>query len=102
MSKLRVTVFGCGRMGTLRAHSALKWGAQISSVFDIDLDRSRKLADSLTGCRAMIAPRETDWREFDAVFVCTPPSEREVVREALERRIPTFMEKPVGLSARDA
>ena len=102
MSKLRVAIFGCGRMGTLRARSARKWGAEVCAVFDINPARSRELADSIAPCRAATVPSPANWSDLDAVFVCTPPSERGPVREALERGLPTFMEKPVGLSASDA
>jgi predicted dehydrogenase len=86
-------------MGTMRARAARKWGADVCAVFDTDAARSRALADAMAPCRAATTPSLADWSDFDAVFVCTPPCERGAAYEALARSIPTFIEKPIGLSA---
>src|SRR5215471_17324210 len=97
MPSLRVAIFGCGRMGTLRARAASKWGATVAVVFDTNLNRAKELASSLS-CRMSIISDTTDWQAFDAAFVCTPPYEREPARLALAQGLPTFIEKPVGIS----
>jgi len=46
MSKLRVAIIGCGRMGRERARTAQFCGAQIAAVYDLDHQRAVELGSS--------------------------------------------------------
>ena len=51
MSRLRVAVIGCGRMGRERLRTARAWGAEIAGVYDADAARAE-------GARVVVTP---DW-----------------------------------------
>lgn len=101
MSRLiRVAIVGCGRMGTARAQAAKDFGAHVAIVCDADPAIASELANRHRGCEIVGSPLELDWSSLDAVFVCTPPSERgEVELAAIGRGVPFFVEKPPGLRA---
>jgi len=100
MSELRVAIVGCGRMGRERATAATHVGARVVEVCDTDAQRAMELAAVLPGCCARQDAGALSWPELDAVFVCSPPYTRGPVEcAAIEREVPVFMEKPVGLSA---
>ncbi len=73
-------------------------GAQIVGVVDTDDGAARALADSF-GCPAHTDLEQAlDQGEPDAVYVCVPPfAHGEAERAALDRDLPIFVEKPVGL-----
>lgn len=102
MRTLRVAIIGCGRMGNLRAQAAQRFGASVLAVFDPDAARAEQLAQSMPGCCAQPLADHTDWSDFDAVFVCTPPAARGNAQAALAQGLPTFIEKPVAVRAADA
>jgi myo-inositol 2-dehydrogenase/D-chiro-inositol 1-dehydrogenase len=95
MPGLRVAVIGCGRMGRERLRSARACGAEIAGVYDMDPHRAREAdAPLLTG------PNDLRRRAFDAVFVCTPPSERAAYAlAAIQTGSALFVEKPIGPSS---
>jgi 2-epi-5-epi-valiolone synthase len=100
MSHPRIAIIGCGRMGREHARAATLLGAHISLFYDLDYSAAKRLADDYAPGRVLRDWREINWREIDAVFVCTPPSSRgPVERSAAEAGVPIFMEKPVGISA---
>ena len=100
MNHLRIAIIGCGRMGREHARAATLLGAHVSLLCDLDHAVANRLADEYAQSRALQNWREINWRDIDAVFVCTPPSGRgPVERSAAEAGVPIFMEKPVGISA---
>ncbi len=69
-------------------------------VCDTNIYTARDLAATLPNCLAIEDARWLSWHTLDAVFVCTPPYARGPVEvAAIEKGVPVFMEKPVGLSA---
>jgi predicted dehydrogenase len=99
---LRVAIIGCGRMGTQRARAARALGAEVVLV-----DRSRKQAEELAAefslATVSSADDNLDWDRLDAVFVCTPASQRGPVELAAVRtNVPVFVEKPIALSGEHA
>jgi predicted dehydrogenase len=71
---------------------------EIAAVSDVAFDRAREAAEQVGG-----KPFE-DWRamldseQLDALFICIPPfAHGEPEREAIARRLPFFVEKPVSL-----
>jgi myo-inositol 2-dehydrogenase / D-chiro-inositol 1-dehydrogenase len=74
----------------------------IASVCDVDERRAQALAER-TGAQA-----HSDWRDMlareqlDALFVCVPPKlHAPVAIAALERSLPTYVEKPLARSLGD-
>lgn len=95
--EMKVSIIGCGRMGKERARSATLYGARVVAVFDRDRERAEALGAAHPGC---VVSEEL---LGDAVFVCTPPSSRGPVEiEAIQRGIPFFVEKPIGVDAEGA
>lgn len=97
---MRIAIVGCGRMGKERARSAVACGGKVVAVFDQDFQRATALAALHPGCAVIpdvfaAAPH--------AVFVCSPPSSRGPVElQAIARRVPFFVEKPIGIDANQA
>jgi myo-inositol 2-dehydrogenase/D-chiro-inositol 1-dehydrogenase len=95
MRPLRVAVIGCGRMGRERLRAARAWGAEIAGVYDADPDRA-----NAAGAPLLTGPDDVLRSACDAVFVCTPPSEREsYALAAIQSGAALFVEKPIGPSA---
>jgi myo-inositol 2-dehydrogenase/D-chiro-inositol 1-dehydrogenase len=100
MCELRIAIVGCGRMGRERSAAALQLGARLVAVCDVDDRRAHELAERCPGCSVVSDVLQLPWDALDAVFVCTPPFARGPAEvAAIQRGIPVFMEKPVGLSA---
>ena len=97
---IRVAIVGCGRMGAERAACATQAGATIACCADTDGERARSLAARFQS-HAVADMRAIPWREVQAVFVCTPPSMRSVVLDAITARVAVLVEKPIGLSEAD-
>jgi len=100
MSEVRVAIVGCGRMGRERALAAAQSGARVVEVCDTNIRMARDLAANFSDCLVLSDAQRLSWDALDAVFVCTPPYARgRTELSAIERGVPVFMEKPVGLSA---
>jgi myo-inositol 2-dehydrogenase/D-chiro-inositol 1-dehydrogenase len=100
MSKLRIAIIGCGRMGKERARCAQLYGAQVTVVCDEDSQRAEDLAAS-TGAGVLRFGDSFAYPGVDVVFVCTPPNCRPTpILAAIDAGIPFFVEKPVGTSSR--
>ena len=99
MKRPRVAIVGCGRMGRTRFHAATRHGAEIVALVDPDLARAEAFApgpDTLL----LVDPLRIPYNRLDAIFVCTPPSERGPVElQAIASGIALFVEKPIGLTA---
>ncbi len=99
----RVAIFGCGRMGAVRAEACRTLGAQVAVVQDTDEAAAARLAAGHPDCRIVEHVAAVDWDLVDAAFVCTPPVARGPAElAAIGAGIPVFMEKPLGLSAEHA
>lgn len=95
MRRLRVAVIGCGRMGRERLRAARAWGAEIAGVCDVDPLRARE-----AGAPLLTGPIELLKSGCDAVFVCTPPSQRgPYALAAIQEGAALFVEKPIGPSS---
>lgn len=102
VAPLRVAIIGCGRMGTERANRAVEAGASIIAVAEEDAERGRSFASSRPGSAWVGKADALPWNELDAAFLCTPPSERSAaIDRAIRSSTALFMEKPVGLNARE-
>jgi|SRR5450755_4075680 len=100
--RLRVAIVGCGRMGTERARACSVLDTSVIACVDAQSSRADNLALQHVGTVAVSDLNDLPWSELDAVFVCTPPSERfEIVNRAIQVGVSLMVEKPIGLSAVD-
>ena len=103
--ELGVAVIGSGRIGTLRARLAARHPAvKFLAISDLDAGRARALAER-TGANVYSTDNlEMISRpEVNAVIVSTPEHQHvEPVCQALELGKPVLMEKPLGLTLKDA
>ena len=99
---MRIAVVGCGLIGQKRVQN-LPSGAVVVMACDVDLDRARKLASQLEGCRATADYREAvSAPNVDAVIVATlNASLAPVAAEAMRANKHVLVEKPVGIHARE-
>lgn len=100
MGSVRVAIVGCGRMGAERANQAARAGATVAYCVDTDEERARTLATQFQSSPISNAD-SMQWRDIQAVFVCTPPSLRAVALDAVAAGVAVFVEKPVGLTKND-
>lgn len=97
----RVAVVGCGRMGRERAAAAVEAGARVAYVRDTQSERSAELA-RLMGATALPAEAPLPWEELDAVFLCTPPGQRDgILAACIDADVAVFVEKPISIAAAD-
>ena len=95
MRPLRVAVIGCGRMGRERLRAARAKGAEIAGVYDPDPVRATE-----AGAPLLSGPDDLLRTACDAVFLCTPPDQRQsYALAAIESGTALFVEKPIGPSA---
>ena len=95
---LKVGVIGAGRMGRIRALAAKALGAEVAYIFDQDLSRAEALA-RLVNAQTMANGNDLCLDELDALFLCTPPSVRNVGVTAIHADVHLLVEKPLGLRA---
>jgi predicted dehydrogenase len=101
MSGARVLIVGCGRMGSVRAAAARRFGASVTAVLDASPEAAAALSSRHPGSRVVDRVEDIDWAEFDAAFVCTPPGSRGVELDAVRARVPVLVEKPLSVCAAD-
>lgn len=95
MNPLRVCVIGAGHLGQIHARKlAAMPGVQLIAVVDPDMARAEKLGLELATRPARNHLELTG--EFDAAIVATPAcTHYRIAKELLDRRIHTFVEKPL-------
>ena len=96
---LRIGLVGAGLMGSdhaIRLDQRIS-GARVVAVADPDLDRARKAADPIAGCRAEQDPQAViAASDVDAIVLATPGVTHEpLLLAAIERGIPVLCEKPL-------
>ena len=99
MNKTRVALIGCGTIGRYHLEHFKKMDdVEVVGVCDIIPERADQFAGEVS-CRPFYEFREMyDAVDPDCVFIGIPPyCHGEVELETIARRIPMFVEKPVGL-----
>ncbi len=99
MEKKKLAIIGCGGIGRYHLDHFLQMqDIQIAGVCDILEDRAQAFAEE-AHCPAFVHYQEMyDAVRPDMVFICIPPYCHGAVEfETIRRRIPMFVEKPVGL-----
>lgn len=99
---VRVGVVGAGAMGAAHIETMSRWvpGAQVSAVFDADVDRAREIA-SRVGAEVAPSGEELIAADVvDAVLVAAPdPLHEELALACLAAGKPTLCEKPLATTA---
>ena len=99
---MRIAIFGLGSIGVRHAQNLLDMGEKQLRGFDTDgpFGDARKLVSGYI--ETTDAAGIWEWKP-DAVLICTPPSTHyELARQALERGIHVFCEKPLCTDSWDA
>ena len=102
---VRVGVVGTGAMGTFHARTLATWvpGAEVSAVFDADLDRAKQVADEVGGVALGSGEELIRHAEVDAVLIAAPdPLHEELALACLEAGRPTLLEKPIATTLEGA
>lgn len=104
MDPLRIGFIGTGRHATANLYPAIGLaGGQIAAVCARHLDRAQATAARFGAPRAHDRVADLVADEVDAVFVSTPEAaQASVVAEVVRARKHVFVEKPLGLNAREA
>src|SRR5699024_3629137 len=103
----RIAVIGTGRMGTdhIKRLTHRIAGADVTGVVDVDAERARAAAAQAgDGTRIWDDPHAAlASGEYDAFVLTTPGIHHaDVLRDALERRLQLFCEKPLTAAAASA
>jgi len=101
LEKVRVGFVGCGGIAVNHLKELVKNPLAVLTAFcDINLDRAKTVAEQFgTGDAGVFDKAEKMFREvqLDAAYFCLPPFAHGAELEAVERRTPFFVEKPVNL-----
>lgn len=100
---LSLALFGCGRMGCIRADLINQLGGRIAFAYDVDRSAAEKFQASGRCSELLPTPDALDLSAIDALFVCTPPGSRGAVEvQAMRHGIGLFIEKPLAIDLRAA
>jgi predicted dehydrogenase len=96
-AKLRAAIVGCGGMGRRHSECVSKMrGVEIVGFADRALGAAKAMGEQY-GCRAFSdGVKMLDAVECDLAWLCLPPRGHGIELELAARRIPFFVEKPVG------
>ena len=100
--RLRVGIFGAGRLGTRHAHYIASTGSKIVVVCDANIDTAKHLAALVGASVATTSMEELFDKKLDAVVIATPPSVRvPAILASCDRGAHIFVEKPSVLTLED-
>ena len=96
----KLAMIGCGNIGHYHLGHFLQWNdIELAGFCDLILERAQDCVDQAKSGKAF-----TCWKAMldevqpDMIFICIPPYARgEMELECVKRRIPMFVEKPMGL-----
>jgi myo-inositol 2-dehydrogenase/D-chiro-inositol 1-dehydrogenase len=102
---VRIGVVGAGRMGAAHVETLARWvpGAEVVSVYDLDVDRAKSVADQVGAVAASSAEALIEDEDVEAVVVAAPdPLHEELALGCLAAAKPTLLEKPLATSVEGA
>ncbi|MDQ0089760.1 putative dehydrogenase [Paenibacillus anaericanus] len=75
-------------------------GVQVAAICGTSLEKAQEMASRYSGARSFsVLSDMLDALKLDAVYICVPPmSHGEIEGELIERGIPFFVEKPLGMN----
>jgi myo-inositol 2-dehydrogenase/D-chiro-inositol 1-dehydrogenase len=98
---VRIGVIGAGAMGAAHVETLARWvpGAQVVSVYDLDVGRAKSVAESVGAEVASSAEALIGDPAVQAVVVAAPdPLHEELALACLAAGKPTLLEKPLATS----
>jgi myo-inositol 2-dehydrogenase/D-chiro-inositol 1-dehydrogenase len=101
MAKTRVAFVGSGGMAEAHSKALATIGdVEVVGYADVNLSLAKAKAGQYGGRAYRDPVAMLDHVRPDALFVCLPPFAHGIELAAIERRIPFFVEKPIGLDLR--
>jgi myo-inositol 2-dehydrogenase/D-chiro-inositol 1-dehydrogenase len=103
--RMRIGVVGAGRMGAAHVDTLARWvpGAEVVSVYDVDVDRAKSVAAAVGAQAASSAESLIEDESVEAVVVAAPdPLHEELALACLAAGKPTLLEKPIATSVEGA
>lgn len=93
---LSAVIVGAGLMGRWHAHAAVKAGARVSAIIDMDISAAKALAAEFVGSDAYTSV-STMTRHADVAHVCTPvDTHADMAGLLLDAGVHVLVEKPVA------
>jgi myo-inositol 2-dehydrogenase / D-chiro-inositol 1-dehydrogenase len=102
---VRIGVVGAGRMGAAHVDTLARWvpGAEVVSVYDLDVDRAKSVAETVGAVAASSAEALVDDESVEVVVIAAPdPLHEELALACLAAGKPTLLEKPLATSVEGA
>jgi predicted dehydrogenase len=98
MSRLRIGFIGAGGIAGRHFRNLLQFDdVQIAAIADPLVYRAQELAERANASAYADAAEMLDRENLDALYICIPPfAHGPPEQQAVERRIPFFVEKPVA------
>lgn len=95
---MRIAVVGCGSIGSRHIRNLIALGVPAEDIVAADVR-----ADALAALPAGVQKWPfDDARAHDAALICTPATHHAVyIKQAIERRVPFFVEKPATLGVHE-
>ncbi|WP_163100142.1 Gfo/Idh/MocA family protein [Peribacillus alkalitolerans] len=100
---LKIGFIGTGGIAKEHLNNLAKiQDTEVTAFFNINLERAQKEAQAWTNAKAYNDVSEMlDDRKLDAVYICVPPmAHGEAENAVIDRGIPFFVEKPLGIDNR--
>jgi myo-inositol 2-dehydrogenase/D-chiro-inositol 1-dehydrogenase len=98
--RLRVGMIGTGWFAIKHAEMLSGMdGVRVQAIVGSTVEKAQAMAASFNGAGAYGNIHDMlDAEKLDAVYICVPPmAHGEIERQLIERGIPFFIEKPIGL-----
>jgi myo-inositol 2-dehydrogenase / D-chiro-inositol 1-dehydrogenase len=102
---VRIGVIGAGRMGAAHVETLARWvpGAEVVSVYDLDVDRAKSVAEQVGALAASSAEAVIEHEAVEAVVIAAPdPLHEDLALGCLAAGKPTLLEKPLAISVEGA
>jgi myo-inositol 2-dehydrogenase/D-chiro-inositol 1-dehydrogenase len=96
---VRVGVIGTGAMGAAHVDNLARWvpGADVTQIFDVDLERAKAIADQVGASPASSAEGLIESADVDAVLIAAPdPLHEPLTLACIALGKPTLLEKPIA------
>ena len=98
---LRVAIVGAGLMGQWHADAAVKAGARVAAIVDVDAGRAAAVASKHGECR-VVADLGQATGLADVIHICSPTDTHAgIARQALEAGRHVLVEKPLASTTGD-
>ncbi|WP_407272568.1 Gfo/Idh/MocA family protein [Radiobacillus sp. PE A8.2] len=100
---IKIGMVGTGGFSTMHAHKLMEIeDVSIAAICGTSKQKADSMAEEFKGAKGFDQINDMlDQVELDAVYICTPPMAHGPVELALiERGIPFFVEKPLGVDAK--